>query len=439
MAKEAVLLDDLGVTPFLRRVTLFSSGGPFLEGYVLGVVGIAMVKMVPDLHLTDSQVGAIGTIALAGLFVGAILGGWATDKLGRRKMFVIDVLAIAALSIGNLFVHDAIQLIAVRFLIGVAIGADYPIATSMIAEFTPRRYRAISMGFIAAVWYVGANVSYLVGYLVLEWRNGWRWALASSLIPCIIILVGRWSIPESPRWLYSKGRKEEADQILHDIFDHWVVLEEEPSERTRFGEIFKGVYLKRILFVGFIWLCQAIPMFAIYTYGPQIMGAFGFDSGRGILIGESIVGTFFLLGTIPAMFLAEWLGRRPLIIYSFLLMTAAMAVLGWYKGAPIAVVIACFGIYAICSGGPGNLQWLYLNELFPTQVRASAMGVAMAFSRIGTVFSIYLLPGLISTRGIEAVMLMGAGISALGALVSILFAPETKGLTLAAASSVERR
>lgn len=282
-------------------------------------------------------------------------------------------------------------------------------------------------------------MSYLVGYLVLEWRNGWRWALASSLIPCIIILVGRWSIPESPRWLYSKGRKEEADQILHDIFDHWVVLEEEPSERTRFGEIFKGVYLKRILFVGFIWLCQAIPMFAIYTYGPQIMGAFGFDSGRGILIGESIVGTFFLLGTIPAMFLAEWLGRRPLIIYSFLLMTAAMAVLGWYKGAPIAVVIACFGIYAICSGGPGNLQWLYPNELFPTQVRASAMGVAMAFSRIGTVFSIYLLPGLISTRGIEAVMLMGAGISALGALVSILFAPETKGLTLAAASSVERR
>ncbi|NJJ16365.1 MFS transporter, partial [Winkia neuii] len=91
MAKEAVLLDDLGVTPFLRRVTLFSSGGPFLEGYVLGVVGIAMVKMVPDLHLTDSQVGAIGTIALAGLFVGALLGGWAADKLGRRKMLVIDV------------------------------------------------------------------------------------------------------------------------------------------------------------------------------------------------------------------------------------------------------------------------------------------------------------------------------------------------------------
>ena len=439
MAKKAVLLDDLGVTPFLRRVTLFSSGGPFLEGYVLGIVGIAMVKMVPDLKLTDSQVGAIGTIALAGLFVGAVLGGWATDKLGRRKMFVIDVLAIAALSVANLFVADAFQLIAVRFLIGVAIGADYPIATSMIAEFTPRRYRAISMGFIAAIWYVGANVSYTIGYLVLEWNNGWRWALASSLIPCVIIMVGRWSIPESPRWLYSKGRKDEADQILYQIFGQPVILEEEPEERTRFSEIFRGSYLKRILFVGSIWLCQAIPMFAIYTYGPQIMGAFGFGSGRGVLIGETIVGTFFLVGTIPAMFLAEWMGRRPLIIYSFVLMTAAMAVLGFYKGAPIAVVIGCFAVYAICSGGPGNLQWLYPNELFPTEVRASAMGVAMAFSRIGTVFSIYLLPGLINTRGIEAVMLMGAGISALGCLVSVLFAPETKGLTLAAASSIEGR
>lgn len=431
MSEEKVALDDVEMTPFLRRVTIFSSGGPFLEGYVLSIIGVAMVGMKSELGIDAHWSGLLGIGALIGIFIGSLMGGWLTDLVGRRRMFIADVSLIAVLSVLCAFVDSPVQLFVLRLLVGAAVGADYPIATSMITEFTPRRYRSISMGFIAAVWYVGANIAYVVGYFLSDVENGWRWMLGSSLVPCLVILVGRWSIPESPRWLYSKGRHEEADRIVRTVFGRDVFLDEPEPTATSFRKVFSRGYLWRVLFVGVIWLCQAIPMFAIYTYGPQIIGAFGLAEGNAALIGEVIIGMFFLIGTIPAMFLAESWGRRRLIIVCFAAMTLALGILGLWPDGGLVLVVGCFAIYALFSGGPGNLQWLYPNELFPTDVRASAMGVAMAISRIGTVVSIYILPGFIESYGMGPTMLVGTAISALGLLVSVVWAPETKGLTLA--------
>ncbi len=433
-----VHIDDLEVTPFLRKVTLFSSGGPFLEGYVLGVIGVALVKITPELGINHHWAGLIGVASIIGLFLGAVFGGYLTDRLGRRRMFLVTLVAVIFLSLACIAITNAWQLFILRMLIGLIIGADYPIATSMIIEFTPSRYRAISMGIIAAVWYLGANCAYLVGYFMLDIPNGWRWMLGSCAIPAIIILLGRISIPESPRWLHSKGRDREAQEIAEKIFGRKILFDGEPVvENTKIRKVFQGTYLKRVIFVGTIWLCQAIPMFAIYTYGPQIIEEFGWSDPNMALIGEMIIGSFFLVGTIPAMFLAETLGRRPLIIISFAVMTVALAVLGIVPEATIVVVLACFAVYALFSGGPGNLEWLYPNELFPTDIRASAMGIAMALSRIATMVSIYILPSFMNKYGSGVTMLVGAGISLLGFLISVLMAPETKGLPLSVTGSEE--
>ncbi|MFC5370695.1 MFS transporter [Arcanobacterium bovis] len=435
--ERPVKLDDLPMTRFLKRVTAYSSGGPFLEGYVLAIVGVALVPMGKELRIDAHWSGLIGVAALLGLFLGAFLGGWITDILGRKKMFVLDVLAIALLSLLCFFLTSPFQVFLLRFLIGVAIGADYPIATSMIAEFTPRRYRAISMGSIAAVWYLGANVAYLVGYFMIDLAHGWRWMLASSIVPCVIILLGRWSIPESPRWLHSKGRTEEAEAIMRSVFGRPVIIDDEVAEKTKLSTIFRRNYLWRVIFVAVIWLCQAIPMFAIYTYGPQIINQFGLGDGKAAFIGEIVIGMFFLLGTIPAMLLTEHWGRRPVVIWSFVIMTLTMAILGFLPAGAMAGVILCFVMYALASGGPGNLQWLYPNELFPTSVRATAMGVAMSLSRVATVVSIYVLPTALEKYGLSATMLAGAVISLLGLLVSMGWAPETKGLTLTETSAAD--
>ncbi len=431
-------LEDLEMTPLLRRVIVFSSGGPFLEGYVLSIIGVALGAMGSDLILDAHWNGLLGVSALVGLFLGASFGGWLTDLIGRRKMFVIDLVVIAILSILCAMVHTPLTLVILRFFVGVAVGADYPIATSMIAEFSPRKYRAAAMGIIAAAWYLGANVAALVGFALINTNHGWRYMLASSAVPCILILVGRWNIPESPRWLVSKGRSEEAQRIVHETLGANVRLPEaEEAAKTSVSKVLQGVYLQRIIFVGVIWLCQAIPMFALYTYGPQIIAAVGLGEGRNVLLGELLIGTFFMLGTFPAMYLCEKIGRRPLIIACFGGMTVALAIIGFFPGAGIGLIMGCFIAYALLSGGPGNLEWLYPNELFPTEIRATAMGFAMAFSRIGTVVSIYILPGFIDNHGIGKTMLAGALISALGFGVSVIWAPETRGYTLAETGSVD--
>ncbi len=143
-----------------------------------------------------------------------------------------------------------------------------------------------------------------------------------------------------------------------------------------------------------------------------------------------MISLFFMLGCIPAMYWLNTLGRRPLLIGSFAMMTGALAILGLVNHLQISLVVIAFAVYAFFSGGPGILQWLYPNELFPTDIRASAVGVIMSISRIGAIISMWALPVFITRYGINTVMLIGAFISLVGLIVSVLFAPETKGLSL---------
>ena len=387
-------MDDVAMTPFLRKITFFSSGGSFLDGYVLSLIGVALTQITPLFSLDEAWSAAIGASVLLGIFVGTIAGGYLTDRVGRKKMFIVDIVAIGTFSILSVFCADPLQLVAARFFIGVFVGADYPIATSLIAEFTPKQHRSISMGMVSAAWYLGATVAAFVGYFLYSVAGGWQWMLGSAVIPCIILLVGRHDIPESPMWLAQKGRTEEADAVMRRVFGEGVELElEDPGEKTSLRKVFAGGYAKRIV--------------------------------------------FFLIGSIPAMFWLNSMGRRPLLIRSLALMAVGLVILGVFPDAPIYVIILGFGLYAFFSGGPGILQWLYPNELFPTEVRASAVGIAIAFSRIGTIIATYGTPLFLAAYGIGPTMLIAAGLVILGLVLSAFMAPETKGKSLLETSSLD--
>ena len=431
--------DDIKFTSIHRRIMLWGSGGPFLDGYVLVMIGVALEQLTPALKLDAEWIGLLGAGTLAGLFVGTSLFGYISDKVGRRKMFIIDIIAIGVISAATMFVTSPVELLVMRVLIGVVIGADYPIATSMITEFSNTRQRAFSIGFIAAMWYVGATCADLVGYWLYDVEGGWRWMLGSAVIPCILILIGRFDLPESPRWLLRKGRVKECEEMMIKLFGEPVVFDEEAPQETRFLQLFNRRHFPFVLFVAAIWTCQVIPMFAIYTFGPQIVGLLGLGVGKSAALGNVVISLCFMLGCIPPMFWLNSAGRRPLLIGSFVMMTLALAVLGLVPDMGAWLVVLAFAVYAFFSGGPGNLQWLYPNELFPTDIRASAVGVIMSLSRIGTIISTWALPVFITKYGINSVMLMGAGISLIGLLISIAFAPETRGLTLAQTSQMTIR
>ena len=432
-------IDDVEMSPFLRKVVLFSSGGSFLDGYALSIIGVALVQLGPALGLTSTDQALIGAASLAGIFVGSILAGRLTDGLGRRTMFILDVTAIGLASLASVFVANAWQLIVLRLLLGFFVGADYPIATSLITEFVPRRTRATGMGVVSIAWYVGATVAAFVGFALVDVSQGWRWMLGSAALPCVVLLVGRRDIPESPRWLARRGRIDAARVTVHRVYGEDVELDDEEAVKTRFAAVFRAGYFRRVVYLGVLILCQVVPMYAMYTFGPQILEAFGLGSDRMSILGEALISVFFIVGSIPAMFWLNSLGRRPLLIGSLALMAVGLLIPGVAPAAPAVVVVVAFGIYAFFSGGPGILQWLYPNELFPTEIRATAVGVAIAISRIGVVVSTYGLPLFLAAFGVGPTMLVGAGLLVVALVWSIVDAPETRHLTLTEASALPPR
>lgn len=436
-SSERRLIDDAQMNHFVKKIVFFSSGGSFLDGYVLSIIGVALVQLVAALSLSDLEVAATGAAALAGIFFGSLAGGRLTDALGRRTMFILDVTAIGVASVAACFVTAGWQLIVLRLLLGFFIGADYPIATSLIAEFTPRKERAIGMGIVSAAWYLGATAAAFVGFALYSVDGGWRWMLGSAVVPCVVLLIGRHDIPESPRWLAQRGQVEKAREVMATVFGGEIELDDEQPVRAGFASVFRQGYLSRVIYLGVLILCQVVPMYAMYTFGPRIMGAFGLGEGSLSVLGEALVSLFFLVGTVPAMYWLNSLGRRPLLIGSLALMAVGLLVPGIWPGANIVIIIAAFALYAFFSGGPGILQWLYPNEMFPTEVRATAVGVAIAISRIGVVVSTYGLPLFLDAYGIGPTMLAGAGLLVLALLLSVFMAPETRGLTLSQASSLE--
>jgi MFS transporter, putative metabolite transport protein len=432
------MLDDAQLSPFHKRLALFSSGGPFLDGYILSIVGVALVQASPALQLTPAQEGLVGASALIGIFFGGFLGGWLTDIFGRKWLFTIDLISMIVFSVVQFWVADAVWLIIFRLLLGVAVGADYPIATSLLAEFAPRRWRGPLLGAYVTMWFVGAAVAYLVGELLLAYGDGWRWMLASAAVPGLIIVLCRIGTPESPRWLLRKGRVDKANAVLVQVYGPGASIDDlgdEVKENLDVGALIRSGYGKRMLFITIFWTCSIVPLFAIYAFGPKILGALNLSKGADT-IGSAVITLMFLVGCVLSLFLVNRIGRRPLLIHSFVWAGLAMLFLGFFPEAPAWVIMALFIAYAVFIGGTQILQWIYPNELFPTEIRGSAVGLASSLSRIGAAVGTYLVPLSLTGLGIGATMIIGAIVTLVGAGVSFAWAPETRGLTLAESAAL---
>lgn len=171
------------------------------------------------------------------------------------------------------------------------------------------------------------------------------------------------------------------------------------------------------------------------TFGPAILGSFGMPGGTVMdTLGTGVISLVFLLGCYPALRAIDRHGRRPTIIWSFALMMVPLVFLGVWPTAPALLALFALCAYAFLCGGPNVLDWTYPNELFPTSVRATAVGFATSASRIGAAVGTYLLPIALTGVGIGPTMLMAAALTAVGLLVSVRWAEETKGVGLQASA-----
>lgn len=438
---QSNVIDNAPVNRFHRKLTVYCSGGPFLDGYALGVIGFALPQVTTEWDLNGLWQGLLAAAPLFG-FPLVVLFGYLTDRVGRRAMYVINIAAIGLLSAAQFFVTGPEQLLVLRILLGAAIGADYPVASSLLAEFAPRRSRARLIGLQTIMWSAGNALAYLLGAAMLPiGADAWRWILLSPAVLAFALALSRLGTPESPRWLMSKGRNAEALVIVREIFGPAAQLDglaEEPAP-TRLRLVFQGQYLRRTIFVVVFWSCSLTPVYAIYSFAPQLLDALSFSEAN--TTAQSVaIGVLFLIGTVLATLVADRWTRRRLLVGPFAIASVSLLTLGLVPQSSGLVVTLLLAVYAVAIGGPTILQFIYPNELFPTEIRATAFSVGVAGSRIGSVGGTFGVPFLLDNAGIGPTMLVVGVISAVGAAVSFLLAPETRSQTLndaAAASKID--
>ncbi|RQO46110.1 MFS transporter [Rhodococcus sp. KBW08] len=431
-------MDDAKLSRFHLKTTLYGNGGHLVDGYILGIIVPALPLFAKMHEITPLMSGLLGASALIGVFLGSLIFGRLTDLIGRRRMFVIDLALFVILSVAQLAVTGAITLLILRILLGIAVGADYTIATTLVAEFAPKKQRATLLAMGPAMWTVGYVAAIMVGTGIanLAGDDSWRWILATSAIPALVLIVLRRKTPESPRWLAQNGRPDEALAILREHVSPTATLadladEDDRESNSSWADVFAPQHRKRLAFCCLFWFCQVVPYFAVFTFLPTILDSFNIASG---FWQTTSVNLFLLVGGVIGVLTIGRIGRRPYTLISFTLLAGSTLAIGLWQNAPAAYVISLFAIFALVSSAMSALDTVYPSELFPTNVRATATGICVSFSRIGAAVGTLLLPVGIAHYGAHGVTLVAAAIASLGLLISIAWAPETAKLTLAQAA-----
>lgn len=438
MRTAPVRLDDVPFTAFHARAVLFCGGSLFLDGYVLGVGGFALASWGPQVNLSPTWYGAIGSATLFGLFAGSLLFGWVTDRMGRKLLFLAHLLALLALSPVQLLVTGPVELFVVRFLIGMAIGADFTIAMSLLSELVPRKQRGSLLASLNVLAIVGLVLAYPAkAALDVLGDDSWRWLLASSAVPATIVLLLRIGAPESPRWLIKQGRDAEARAVLDKFYGTNVYIDEARREdtepRAKITEVFTRHMWRRTVFAGVFWACQAATGYAVYIFQGQISTAVGIGTG---FWSGMVFNLFLLLGSLVGLPLTNRAPRRALLLWTLSVAAIALTALASVPEGHAVLTVLAFGVFALVLFAGTNLQCVYPGELFPTDVRATGVGVATAISRIGASVGTFLLPITMAHFGVRASLYGLAGVLLIGFAVTRAWAPETRNLVLAEASLI---
>ncbi|MBI6899590.1 MFS transporter [Pseudomonas putida] len=441
MTNTNVSIEDVPLNRFHQWLTVRSGGGSFVDGYVLSIIGVALVQMAASLSLSSFWQGMIAASALIGIFFGGFLGGWLTDRFGRKRVFFVGPTLFILASLGQFWVESGLVLFVLRFMVGVAVGIEYPVATSLLVEFLPKKHRGPRLATLTILWFAGAAFAYILGDFLLRQGgdDAWRLVLASpALIGALLFLI-RLGTPESPRWLLSKGRADEAEAVIKGVYGSGFSLRNLPEEpeqkKLSFLSLLHSGYGKRMMFVAVFWSCSVIPVFAVYAFAPKVLGALNLK-GDWASFGSVAITLLFVVGCIIATRLINSMGRRSMLIHSFFWSGLALLGLGVFHAGAELLILVLFGAYALFIGGAQVLQLVYPNELFPTEIRANAVGVGTSLSRIGAAIGTWLVPLVLDGYGIAFTMYAAAAVTLVGLLVAWALAPETRSLNLQQAASL---
>ncbi|MEN8157224.1 MAG: sugar porter family MFS transporter [Bacteroidota bacterium] len=447
-------------------IASIAATGGLLFGFDTGVISGAIPYLQNYFEITDSQIETVTALGLIGAVVGALFTGRITDYLGRKKVILASAFIFATGAVWTGLAPTVTQLMVSRFYLGLAIGVSSFAVPLYISEIAPTKIRGTLVSMFQLLITVGILAAYLSNTVFADDLNMecWRPMLYVGVIPALILFIGMFFLPETPRWLMSKGREDESRKILDRIEDPELIEASISAMKSDividasqkgFRELFKP-WLRNALIIaaGIMFFQQFVGINTVIYYAPKIFLIAGFDGAEKAIQAMVIVGVVNVLFTIVSLLIIDKLGRRKLFFIGLTGIAVSLVAMGlgfmlpgagkWFLVISMLVYIAFFAI----SLGP--LGWLIITEVFPTRVRGLGASIGslsnwgfntlvvwtffkMA-SAIGNAQEVVIPEGKelsdVCPSCVGSVFWIFAVVALIGLVWGYYFIPETKGVSL---------
>ena len=434
-------IDRLPFSSWHLRVGMVIGSGWFFDAFDALAIAYVLPVLISVWGLTPGEVGVVISIGYAGQAIGSIFFGWLGERAGRVPCAQYTLLIFSIMSLACAFAPNYFPLLAMRFIQGLGLGGEIPIMATYISEIAPARHRArFSLGY-QFFFAVGLVVVAFVGTRVVP-AFGWRWMFAIGALPALLVLPLRRLLVESPRWLASRNRLKEADQVLTTIEDLVSRHQTKPlppapenmpptqPSATRLADLFKGIYLRRTLCVWFLWLATNIVNYGLITWMPSVWRTIYHLPVRQSLDYGFITTAVGLAGTVSALLLLDIVGRKPMFTLGLLLCAVPLLVLAGKPGLEPSRVLALICVCFVCNAVPAFSLSTYTAEIYPTPLRALGTGIGNAWLRFAALAVPLIIGWMLPLWGMGSVFLLMGLCSLAGGVVCWLFAVETRGRPL---------
>ena len=403
-------LDRLPFTREHRKLLVGSGMGWALDAMDVGLISFVLAQLAVTWSLTGPELSWIASSGFIGMAIGASLGGLLADRLGRRQVFAITLLIFGIATGASALSWSVGVLIALRFVVGLGLGAELPVASTLVSEFAPPRIRGRIIVLLEAFWAVGWTLAAIIGFVVVPASaDGWRWALAIGAVPALYAAFIRFGLPESVRFLESRGRTAEAEATVRRFELSAGVTPptetvEEPvaSSRPRLSAgrqvaaLWARPHRLQTAALWVVWFCVNFSYYGAFVWLPTILVASGFSLVRSF--GYTLIIT---LAQLPGYLVAAWLvekwGRNKTLAV-FLTGSAVSAVLFGMAGLEWQVIGAGMLLSFFNLGAWGAL-YAVTPELYPTELRATGSGWAAGVGRIASIIAPLAVPLLTGFGG----------------------------------------
>jgi major inositol transporter-like SP family MFS transporter len=439
-------------TKRLKVLTVVATFGGLLFGYDTGVINGALPYMTDDLGLTPTTEGVVTSSLLLGAAFGAFLGGRISDRRGRRTMILWLAVLFAIGTLICTFAPGVAIMVVGRVVLGLAVGGASVTVIAYLSEVSPaeRRGRLVTQNelMIVSGQLLAFVCNAVLGGLWGESGGVWRWMLVIATLPAVALWFGMLVMPESPRWLASKGRYSEALEVLRQVRDARraeselaevrALAEEDRAAQTAGWRDLAVPWIRRIVLIGLaIAVMQQITgVNSIMYYGTQILTQSGFERNAA-LVANIANGVISVLATFVGIWLLGRVRRRPMLIAGQIGTFSALLLVGVFSlvlpegvGRASVVLLLTVTFLAFQQGAISPVTWLMLSEIFPLKLRGLGMGVCVLTLWIVNFLVGLLFPIMVAGIGISTTFFIFAALGVGSMFVARAVVPETKGRTL---------